>query len=416
MPTTNSQYKAIRGIPHEDPNPSFEPKSKFLRNHRHSKFLRNSQQLLPFQVVRFLDFNIPKWGHGISIFLFYEIKISPNQNFHQDSILYMRLMASLMCLQRITCIKYTMNVPELKLLSSSSSIDSISMLEEEADEDEDGDEEGRNTGNSSKSKTNSSSTDDTEEEQKQEISSTQQEKLKEHHAKNIFNSTMGGKDLCVLFVMAIGCHSRDIPDHKEPPFSQSKVYHSEVKPDASTLKLEVTQCWKAYMKSRRQPRPSNWKIDKCIEYLMENPIPTTEIYDLDWIESEIKESKGIQEMVNESQQREDDRILHHTWSTDILYLCLYHTLIEENIRLSLGEAFAMKTRKQLDGRNSNLFKSFYEKAADRFNDASWIPNSLVIPDLHEDFNRSRPLPLNVAPISPEQFKKNYWTIDMKWLK
>ena len=30
--------------------------------------------------------------------------------------------------------------------------------------------------------------------------------------------------------MAIGCHSSDLPDHKEPPFSQSKVYHSEVKP------------------------------------------------------------------------------------------------------------------------------------------------------------------------------------------
>ena len=216
---------------------------------------------------------------------------------------------------------------------------------------------------------------------------------------------MGGKDLRVFFAMVIGCHSRDIPDHNEPPFSQSKVYHSEVKLDASTLKLEVTQRWKAYTKSRRQPRPSNWKIDKCIEYLMENPIPTTEIHDLDWIESDLKEWKGIQEMVNESQQREDDRILHRTWSTDIPYLHLYNTLIEDNIHLSLGEAIATKTRKQLNGRNSNLFKSFFEKAADCFNDASWIPNSLVIPDLHEDFNQSRSLPLNVAPISPEQFQK-----------
>ena len=149
--------------------------------------------------------------------------------------------------------------------------------------------------------------------------------------------------------MVIGCHSRDVPDHKEPPFSQSKVYHSEVKLDVSTLKLEVTQCWKAYMKSGRQPRPSNWKIDKCIEYLLENPIPTTEVHDLDWIERELKERKGIQEMVNESQQREDDWILHCMWSTDILYLRLYHTLIEDNIHLSLGEAFATKTRQQLDG-------------------------------------------------------------------
>ena len=160
---------------------------------------------------------------------------------------------------------------------------------------------------------------------------------------------MGGKDLCVLFAMAIGCHSRDVLDHKEPPSSQSKVYHSEVKPDASTLKLEVTQCWKAYMKSGRQPRPSNWKIDKCIEYLFENPIPTTEVHDSDWIESKLKEWKGIQEMVNESQQREDDQILHCMWSMDIPYLCLYHTLIEDNIHLSLREAFATKTREQLDG-------------------------------------------------------------------
>ena len=158
---------------------------------------------------------------------------------------------------------------------------------------------------------------------------------------------MGGKDLHILFAMAIGCHSQDVPNHKEPPFRQSKVYHSELKPDASTLKLEVTRQWKAYMKSGRQPRPSNWKIDKCIKYLMKNAIPTLEVFDLDWIESELKEWKGIQEMANESQQCEDDRILHRTWSTDIPYLQLYHTLIKDSIRLS--EAFATKTREQLDG-------------------------------------------------------------------
>ena len=46
----------------------------------------------------------------------------------------------------------------------------------------------------------------------------QESKLTELHAKNYFNSTMGGKDLRVLFAMAIGCHSMDIPDHKDPPF------------------------------------------------------------------------------------------------------------------------------------------------------------------------------------------------------
>ena len=82
---------------------------------------------------------------------------------------------------------------------------------------------------------------------------------------------------------------------------------------------------------------------------MENPIPMLEVFDLDWIESELKEWKGIQEMVNESQQCEDDRILHHTWSTDIPYLRLYHTLIDDSIHLSFGQAFATRTRELLDG-------------------------------------------------------------------
>ena len=52
---------------------------------------------------------------------------------------------------------------------------------------------------------------------------------------------MDGNDLQVLCAMAIGCHLMDIPDHKDPPFCHSKTYHSEIKPDSSTLKLEVTR-------------------------------------------------------------------------------------------------------------------------------------------------------------------------------
>ena len=90
---------------------------------------------------------------------------------------------------------------------------------------------------------------------------------------------MGGKDLQVLFTMAKWCHSMDILDHKDPPFCRSKTYHSEIKPDSSTLKLEVTRQWKAYKTSSRQPRPAHWKIEKSLDYLMNNPILSTEIVD-----------------------------------------------------------------------------------------------------------------------------------------
>ena len=45
----------------------------------------------------------------------------------------------------------------------------------------------------------------------------QHSKLTKFHV-NYFNSTMGGKDFHMLFTMAIGCNSMDLPDHKEPPF------------------------------------------------------------------------------------------------------------------------------------------------------------------------------------------------------
>ena len=93
---------------------------------------------------------------------------------------------------------------------------------------------------------------------------------------------------------------------------------------------------------------------------MSRPIPTSEATDLDFLESELKESTGIQEMVNESYEKEEDQIKNHSWSSDIPYLHLYHTLVDDTIRSAFGKAYCSKTRDELDGRNSSLFQDFYE--------------------------------------------------------
>ena len=122
-----------------------------------------------------------------------------------------------------------------------------------------------------------------------ELPEENETKLSEYNVKNYFNSTMGGKDVWVLFAMAIRCNTRNLPSDKDPPFSKSKVYHTEIKPDAATLKLEISHRWKAYHFSGRQPRPANWKIQKCNQFLMANPIPLSEEVDLDWLASELDE-------------------------------------------------------------------------------------------------------------------------------
>ena len=79
--------------------------------------------------------------------------------------------------------------------------------------------------------------------------------------------------------------------------------------------------------------------------------------------------------------------------------------MEDHIRSAFRKAYHAKTCEELDGRNSTLFQDSYELAAKQFNDGEWIPESLVLPDLHTDYARSKPLPLNVAPITADQFKK-----------
>ena len=64
---------------------------------------------------------------------------------------------------------------------------------------------------------------------------------------------------------------------------------------------------------------------------MANPIPSSEEVDLDWLASELDEWKGIQQMINKSQQREDDRVIHRSWSTVVPFLHLYHTLVDDSL-------------------------------------------------------------------------------------
>ena len=97
-------------------------------------------------------------------------------------------------------------------LSDSSSTTALVEIVQDIIEDLSGDDD--STGNAQTNKTDNGQTNDDADDDDRQHS-----KLTEFHVKNYFNSTMGGKDLCVLFTMPIGCNSMDLPDHKEPPFS-----------------------------------------------------------------------------------------------------------------------------------------------------------------------------------------------------
>ena len=45
---------------------------------------------------------------------------------------------------------------------------------------------------------------------------------------------------------------------------------------------------------------------------MNNPIPPSEVLDRSWLKTELEEWKGIQEMINKSQQHSADKVIHRT--------------------------------------------------------------------------------------------------------
>ena len=84
-------------------------KLKFLQTGIFTKIPSYTSSFICFQCTAC----IRKRGHGISKFLFDEIEVSPNSNFHQDSVLYI-----LIHLLPMHCMHpSTMDVPELKLPS-----------------------------------------------------------------------------------------------------------------------------------------------------------------------------------------------------------------------------------------------------------------------------------------------------------
>ena len=60
-------------------------------------------------------------------------------------------------------------------------------------------------------------------------------------------------------------------------------------------------------------------------------------------------------------------------------------MVEDQICNAFGKAYHAKSHEELDGRNTSLFQDFYELVVEQFNNSEWIPDSLVLPDLHKDY-------------------------------
>ena len=124
----------------------------------------------------------------------------------------------------------------------------------------------------------------------------------------------------------------------------------------------------------------------------------------------------LQESINNSRKEEDERVIQRNWTSDIPFLCLYHTLTDDSLQAEFAHSFCVKTTEELDGSKSGFFSNYYEMAANKFSDKGWIPYSIALPDLHPGFTLSKKLYLNVSLITGKKLQDKLTSAQYKMVK
>ncbi len=100
-----------------------------------------------------------------------------------------------------------------------------------------------------------------------------------------------------------------------------------------------------------------------------------------------------------------------TWLAD---LRVVHVLIDDEVRAAFLKRHEPMDRQQLDGRNSpHRPKTWFELAAALYNSLTFSPISMILPNSHDDFNKSYNLAFaNMpGPCTPDQI--NTWFTDRR---
>ena len=127
------------------------------------------------------------------------------------------------------------------------------------------------------------------------------------------------------------------------------------------------------------PRPKQWKNDKMLSWLEENPLVNEEA---DWALEEFasfiakKDEEALNDIIPGSNIRKSDRYK----------MRLYEAVFLDEFRDLFFKRNNSLSRVQLDARNSAEQRtiSFEEKVTEKYNDASWVPQTKCLPMFHHE--------------------------------
>ena len=150
----------------------------------------------------------------------------------------------------------------------------------------------------------------------------------------------------------------------------------------------------APVKCRNYPKP------KLLTWLSKNPIE--DAADVAFL---VMEKGRFRKVYTDAQDEKEKNPLtnkepskNKPWTQNDPFLRLYHCLIEDNVKQAFLKKDDALCRQQLDANKSTKRSpTWAELARDRFNDPTFLPNSFVLVDLHQDFEHAIPLEFEHMP-------------------
>ena len=132
------------------------------------------------------------------------------------------------------------------------------------------------------------------------------------------------------------------------------------------------------------PRPGQWKHDKCMEWLLSNPVDDSES-----IAFLSQEAKRVTNILSAALKEKDSEAAVVSklgaWAGPKPYLRLVHCIIHDEIKTHYLTRDAVLSRIQLDDRNSDSRPpTAYERVAKKWNDPTFNPTTSVS-TCHPDF-------------------------------
>lgn len=174
---------------------------------------------------------------------------------------------------------------------------------------------------------------------------------------------------------------RKIGDLSLEPYASSKQKKSFT-PSVKQLRIEMVR--RAAALHMKSPRSSHYTKQQCYKWLMGNPMAHPS--DIAFL---VQEEAGFKAEVEDANNKAKAIKAKKTsnWVDNDPFLRLYHCLIDDKVKAAFLTRDHVLNREELDARNSDRRPKSYEQlATELFNDPTFDPTALQLPNLHSDFD------------------------------